>query len=210
MNTIKKKKTKQKKEQIEQKINESETMYIYDKYIPEHPLRNRVYDKIFNLLLKYNQQKDENDLQKIAINVEKGIFNSVVKGKGWDDVFKYKYTARAVQVYSNLNPESYLKNDYLIYALIDKKIKDIDLETFKSDKLFPERYNALITEHNKIPNYEVYVPKVKLEDIPDGMFKCGKCKSYKTEYVELQIRSSDESCTQRISCRNCGNRWTMN
>jgi len=42
------------------------------------------------------------------------------------------------------------------------------------------------------------------EEYEDGMFKCGKCKSMKTTYVEKQTRSADEPMTLFITCRMCG------
>jgi DNA-directed RNA polymerase subunit M/transcription elongation factor TFIIS len=41
----------------------------------------------------------------------------------------------------------------------------------------------------------------------EGMFKCGKCKSKKTDYYQLQTRSADEPMTTYVTCKSCGNRW---
>ena len=40
-----------------------------------------------------------------------------------------------------------------------------------------------------------------------GLFRCGKCKSYKTTYYEMQTRSADEPMTVFITCHACNNRW---
>jgi len=42
---------------------------------------------------------------------------------------------------------------------------------------------------------------------PDGAFTCGKCKSKKTSYYQLQTRSADEPMTCFIQCIACGSRW---
>merc|ERR1711937_777842 len=39
------------------------------------------------------------------------------------------------------------------------------------------------------------------------MFTCGKCKSKKCTYTQLQTRSIDEPMTTFVFCMNCGNRW---
>lgn len=39
------------------------------------------------------------------------------------------------------------------------------------------------------------------------MFKCGKCKSRKCRYRQMQTRSADEPMTTFVTCSNCGNRW---
>ena len=48
------------------------------------------------------------------------------------------------------------------------------------------------------------VVEKKPEEYEDGMFKCSKCKSMKTTYVEKQTRSADEPMTLFITCRMCG------
>ncbi len=49
--------------------------------------------------------------------------------------------------------------------------------------------------------------KAKMEEGYVGMFKCGKCKSTKTSYYQLQTRSADEPMTTYVTCTSCGNRW---
>ena len=38
-------------------------------------------------------------------------------------------------------------------------------------------------------------------------FTCGKCKTKKCSYYQLQTRSADEPMTTFVSCLNCGARW---
>ena len=51
-----------------------------DKLIPNHPTRKRIYEKFQNLINKYIDKKDYNldDIMKIAINLERGIFNYTI------------------------------------------------------------------------------------------------------------------------------------
>jgi len=41
----------------------------------------------------------------------------------------------------------------------------------------------------------------------EGQFPCGKCRSKKTTYFQMQTRSSDEPMTTYVTCNNCSNRW---
>jgi DNA-directed RNA polymerase subunit M/transcription elongation factor TFIIS len=41
----------------------------------------------------------------------------------------------------------------------------------------------------------------------DGFFRCGRCKSTKTAYYQLQTRSADEPMTTFVSCLTCDAHW---
>lgn len=40
-----------------------------------------------------------------------------------------------------------------------------------------------------------------------GLFKCAKCREYKTTYYEMQTRSADEPMTVFITCHICDITW---
>lgn len=186
-----------------------------DKLIPNHPTRKRIYEKFHNLINKYINKKDYNfdDIMKIAINLERGIFNYVISiypnrkiNETWNNYFNNLYIDRAVKIYNNLNPDSPLQNKKLLNRLLSKEFNEFEITSFNSEQLFPERWKELNEKY--ITNINDYLPEqIKLEDRPDGLFKCGKCKSYKTEYNEKQTRSADEPTTKFCYCHKCGNRW---
>ena len=39
------------------------------------------------------------------------------------------------------------------------------------------------------------------------MYTCGRCKSKKCTYYEMQTRSADEPTTVFVTCLNCGKNW---
>jgi len=45
------------------------------------------------------------------------------------------------------------------------------------------------------------------EGVPDGVFRCSRCKTRKTTYTLAQTRSADEPMTTFVSCLNCGRNW---
>lgn len=47
----------------------------------------------------------------------------------------------------------------------------------------------------------------KEEEGYEGLLKCGKCKSLKTTYYQLQTRSADEPMTTYATCKACGHKW---
>jgi len=74
------------------------------------------------------------------------------------------------------------------------------------DLIEPEgRYAAMML---KKKNKEAAMEQNKSKDEDyDGQFMCGKCKSKKTDYYQMQTRSADEPMTTYVTCKNCGNRW---
>ena len=163
----------------------------YDSFIPTHPIRKKFYLKLYKLFVKYNEIYNYNiildELQKISINIEKSIFNYILNFYNikWDIHFENLYINKFVIIYSNLNPESYVKNINLLHKIFNHSIDPIKLVHFNSSEIFPEKYNENLNTL-KINLNEQIIKK----DIPDGIFKCNKCKKYKTTYYELQTRSA--------------------
>jgi DNA-directed RNA polymerase subunit M/transcription elongation factor TFIIS len=184
-----------------------------DKSIPVHPDRKKIYDKFYNFLstndkvIKYGYI--EEDFKKMSINIERGLFNYVLglykfnnSNEVWNNVFKFTYFNRAVTIYNNLNPESNVKNINLLDRFLSKEFNEFELCALTPKEIFPEKWNELYEAHCVDRNVMKVIP-----ELPDGLFKCGKCKSYKTEYNERQTRSADEPTTKFCYCHNCGHRW---
>ena len=194
-----------------------------DKLIPIHPQRKRVYDKFYSLL-NHNINEDsgenivqnlgykyiEDDIKKMSINIERGIFNHTIRlykftshKDSWNEYFKSIYTNRATLVYNNLDPNGSVKNIKLLQKFLSKEFNEFEMCYFDPEQMFPEKYKQLVELH--CPERFKDLPE-PLER-PDGILKCGKCKSYKTEYTERQTRSADEPTTKFCYCHNCQHRW---
>ena len=52
-----------------------------------------------------------------------------------------------------------------------------------------------------------YASNIMNQEDYKGLFRCGRCKSYKTTYYQMQTRSADEPMTVFITCHACDNRW---
>lgn len=181
-----------------------------DKLIPHHPQRKKVYQRFLEMLTKNIENTQEYNLQKISLNIERGIFNVALNlyskkmiNETWNNLFKNIYLNKAVMIYDNLDPNGKIGNTNLLNRLLNGDFTEFEMCSLSSDKLYPERHAQIV---------EMVIasqPKVaeKQEPVNDGIFKCGKCKSYKTEYTEKQTRSADEPSTKFCYCHNCGNRW---
>lgn len=85
-------------------------------------------------------------------------------------------------------------------------LAEMDVKEMASDEVKKQRIQwqenakmALMDEKS----YQNYAGKTQ----EDGILKCPKCKSMKTEYVEVQTRSADEPTTKKCLCNSCDYRW---
>jgi DNA-directed RNA polymerase subunit M/transcription elongation factor TFIIS len=183
-----------------------------DNFLPNHPDRLRIYTKFYNILRDFSHpttlKLTDTDIKKMALNIERGLFNYAVlkpiikeklsnkladQGvkveKSWDTI-KDNYIMKAVTIYTNINPDTYLKNTNLINRLLSREFSEFDLINMTPDKLFPERHQKLLDEIERNKPVEQ-----KVTEDEDGVFRCGKCAAqkrpaYKTSYYQMQTRSA--------------------
>jgi DNA-directed RNA polymerase subunit M/transcription elongation factor TFIIS len=144
---------------------------------------------------------------KICTDLEKCILNhSHDKCKNqpaWDNpdfttIYKHKFLS--IQSSLKSNPE-------LISKIKSKVIPVIDLMDMRPDELWYDGpYAKRIEEKIHLDMRKQYVEKEAKENLV-GLFKCGRCKSKKTTYYQLQTRSADEPMTTFVSCLNCEKNW---
>ena len=142
----------------------------------------------------------------IIINMEKGIFNSTIElckknnfDLKWSDSnFSRLYSKEARRILANI---SYTPNS----KDVRKKIIEGEIDSYYVCKLTKEDMNPEFWQAVK----DAYVPEniKNPTEKPDGMIKCRKCKSMKTDYYQLQTRSADEPMTTYVTCHNCEHRW---
>lgn len=145
-----------------------------------------------------------------ARKMEKTIYNHVIQTARRDKIpqtwrhpqFRDRYCQKVMSIKFNL---THPKNP----GIGDKVRRgEIDLDWVvraQPRDLFPDLWD---------PVYEQVAYKalkkqltVDAENAPDGAFTCGKCKSKKTTFYEMQTRSADEPMTVFVQCLNCGKRW---
>jgi DNA-directed RNA polymerase subunit M/transcription elongation factor TFIIS len=128
------------------------------------------------------------------------------KTLGWSNKqVRRVYTQHMRKVVSNLftNPNSL----YVQQSLRDEILTPRDVVYsppwfLLSPETIAERQKQM--EEDIRDNHTAYV---RLASKQQGMFKCGRCKSDRTSYTEVQTRSADEGMTAFVLCDNCGNKW---
>lgn len=162
-----------------------------------------------NCMVKYLNTcvKDMN----ISRKIEKGVYNYTIGiskekniQRSWSNIlFSKLYKSKILSVYSNLNKDSYIKNDKLLERIKSGEIEPDKVGFLSVYDTFPDNWKELLNIKSKRD-------KIKYELKPEAMtnlFKCGKCGSRETSYYEVQTRSADEPMTQFITCLSCSNRW---
>jgi len=141
----------------------------------------------------------------ICENLEKGIYNYTLKVceeknllKKWtNESFALLYIEKLRTLIINL------KDNDLLAKLLSKEVKAHEFVYMSHQELRPELWETLI-EEKKIKDENKYTPKIEAST---DNFICGKCKSKKCTYYQLQTRSADEPMTTFVTCLDCGNRF---
>lgn len=145
-----------------------------------------------------------------CINLEKSILNwttrrtkSLMDIPAWDNEnFVNRYRQKFLTLCFNFD-----KSESLRKSVKEGKIKSTELMNFEPNELWAQG------PYSKAVEKKIYkeLQKQRLENEAlrgiEGFFTCGKCKSKKTTYYQLQTRSADEPMTTFVSCLNCGKRW---
>jgi len=143
--------------------------------------------------------------QKISENLEKGIYNYSLDVSEDKKIIKKWSNESFVVIYIQklrtliLN----LKNKELLEKLLSKSLKAHEFVYMSHQELRPDLWNTLL-EEKKIKDENKYTPKIEAST---DNFVCGKCKSKKCTYYQLQTRSADEPMTTFVTCLDCGNRF---
>ncbi len=165
-------------------------------------MRKHVTDKITDLVGKDNDA--------IARNIEKSIFNWTVKRikfrsmvPAWENVeFKETYKRKSMSILFNLKEPK----TCLVERIKSGTVKTKDIAYLDPDQLWPDGPWALLKHELYIKDMKKESAKQDLENL-QGMFRCGKCKTYKTTFYQMQTRSADEPMTTFVTCLNCDNKW---
>ena len=169
----------------------------------DNQYRKKCYDELFKILKKKGISRDiEESIYKKSVKTaeEKNISFDWNSSK-----FRYIYLRLVLSIYNNLDKNGYVKNNYLIKEINNKKLSVDNLVELNPQKMYPKNWEELIKRETAA--HEILCTNA-LASVTD-IYKCGKCKKNKCTYYQLQIRSGDEPMTTFITCVECGNNWTM-
>lgn len=190
--------------------------------IPKHPYRKFCFEKFKKLFLDFNWVKNtEYDILKKSLNIERSIFNHSINlyknnSQGdstsdknvWNKDFDLYYRDNLRHIYINLLPEGKgsVKNPGLLTRFYNNEFNEEQLVKMESKDMHPEFWFDLMIKYPQNEDLRKMIEFKKQKSETNGILKCGKCKTYRTSYYQMQTRSGDEGSTNFCSCE-CGHRW---
>lgn len=163
-------------------------------------------------------------------NAEKSLYNwavSTTRERGdvasWENkMFRWRYKQKLLHLLTELKRGEAVAADIsvtggrvnlklkivpqLFYRLKSKQLEMRKLAQYTPDVLWPD--GPWVRAALKLKERELAIERAKMSEKDyEGLFKCGRCKSTKTDYYQLQTRSADEPMTTYVTCKNCGSKW---
>jgi DNA-directed RNA polymerase subunit M/transcription elongation factor TFIIS len=175
--------------------------------INSEPETNKLRTLCLSNLKFLESRFSETDIRSL----EKGIFEAAFHyaqnnyiPRSWKSLqFQESYRQIVMSVFSNLHPQSPVKNTRLLSRVIDGEFTLSAIPSMTSYEMFPENWFAL---KDKLLQREQKILEGNKSRATD-QFKCRRCQKRECTYYELQTRSADEPMTIFITCLNCGKEW---
>ena len=149
--------------------------------------------------------------KKFIVNIEKSLFNHAIANctgaHNWQNTnLRECYKSRWLSLWYNLNHPD---NKNLIERIRDGSLKTPTIASSTPSELWVQgRWHKADIE-SKERDVKKWI-RSKQSDLPEdyeGLNKCGKCKSMRTTYYQMQTRSADEPMTTFCKCHSCNNNW---
>jgi transcription elongation factor S-II len=191
-------------------IRKSKAQEITMGPIPKDGLENQYRSHALKCLTKtLGSVLSTQDLVKLEVAIlQSAMTDSTNKQvfKHFDNsLFQTVYMQSLRRFIGNLDPNSYVKNAFLLKKIIQKDLTIDNLATMNIMDYSPTLYTELNDRMLLREKQQLEGNKALATDL----FKCGRCHKRECTYYELQTRSADEPMTKFISCLNCGNHWRM-
>lgn len=157
-----------------------------------------------------NQFSEYLDVQMNPFNMEKHLFNWAIRETrfrsevpSWENpMFKNRYRSKFLSIKYNLE-HSDLSHRINSGQLNISEVPNMNAMTMDPNGRAANAYRERKEYHIK----RLLAAKKEEEEDFTGVFTCGKCRSKKTTYYQMQTRSADEPMTSFVTCLKCGKRW---
>jgi len=171
------------------------------------PVRDSVREKLqeaYNKGVDDNERflhEQETDTALMAQETETGMYD---KFGSTSKEYKARFRSLVFNLRDPKNPEfirQVVTGQRHVSDLADMEVKEMASDEVKKQRVkWQENAKMALMDERSYKNYTG-------KHTEDGILKCPKCKSMKTEYTEVQTRSADEPTTKKCMCNDCDYRW---
>lgn len=167
------------------------------------PVHLITYHKnVINILKQNNDIKDE-----IKPDIDRQILlktlEEVEKEKIYDvNKVKALYVYNSKHILTNLSTNNSVCNEQFIKKINHREILPQEAVRLSPNIMYPERWELFIQKQK-----ESVLKILEKPEATSDIYMCPRCKKRETNYIERQIRSSDEPMTVFITCIPCGYKW---
>jgi len=147
----------------------------------DHPYRDWVRNKLADIL----------GAGPTARNCERNILNWTVKTCSGAASFDKQHFRQMYKTKTMFLLASMKRCPEIIEKLKTKQLESSKIAFYSSDILEPNGPYSVALLANRTKDIDMEARKCKDEDY-EGILTCGKCKSNKTDYYQMQTRSADE------------------
>jgi DNA-directed RNA polymerase subunit M/transcription elongation factor TFIIS len=154
------------------------------------------------------------DSTSAPINIEKSLFNWAINNcdgaLSWSNAqLRHTYKQKWVNMWYSL---SHPDNTIIRRDIMNKKIHCTHIASMEPYEIWPDgpMSQEMANHKEKEKKKETLRLIVKARENDEeykGFHQCGKCKSWRTSYYQLQTRSADEPMTTFVCCHACEKRW---
>lgn len=189
-------------EEVEVKKISVKKQVIQTDVFTECPLRTKVKERFLTLL----------ESPGLVDDLELALLKRVVRESAeqgidaiWSNaVFWNLYRARAMSLYDNIHPGSYVRNpERWLEKLRGKEITPTHFAEMSALELYPGRWKEEI-ERQIEKDKHMYTDSSTASIF---MYCSGCKKKTKCDYYQMQTRSADEPMTTFVTCLECDRRW---
>ncbi|XWS65618.1 hypothetical protein CRYUN_Cryun05aG0129100 [Craigia yunnanensis] len=164
-------------------------------------LRNKVREQIYESLCKVLIEAGDDILDEVnasdpiraAVSMESAMFESWGKSNGTK---KIRYRSTLFNIKDQNNPDFRRK-------ILLGQVKPERIVSMTTEEMASERRKL---ENQQFKDKSIFnCQRIDAPTATTDQFKCGRCRSRKTTYTQIQTRSADEPMTTYVTCTNCNN-----
>ena len=123
-----------------------------------------------------------------------------------DQLCRRIYVNKLHQIYTNLNPNSYVKNLYFLERIINQEINPSTVAFLTPQELNYEHWEEMM---NKQSAGDEFLNSSNNMGTQTDEYTCARCKKNDCHYYTAQLRSCDEPASLIVFCNNCNKKWRI-